>query len=69
MVKRLFLAVPWGCLRIMIVVFPDHTHLQFSKTYLDIHFRGKNDKNGIFDVVTSCSIFDKYSFFLKKNTF
>ena len=22
-----FLAVPWGCLRFVIVVFPDHTHL------------------------------------------
>ena len=27
MVARLFLAVPWGCLRFVIVVFPDHTHL------------------------------------------
>ena len=26
MVKRLFLAVPWGCLQFVIVVFPDHTH-------------------------------------------
>ena len=25
----LFLAVPWGCLRFVIVVFPDHTHLVF----------------------------------------
>ena len=25
MVERLFLAVPWGCLRFVIVVFPDHT--------------------------------------------
>ena len=25
MVKWLFLAVPWGCLRFVIVVFPDHT--------------------------------------------
>ena len=24
-VERLFLAVPWGCLRFVIVVFPDHT--------------------------------------------
>ena len=30
MVERLFLAVPWGCLRFVIVVFPDHTHLFFS---------------------------------------
>ena len=29
MVKRLFLAVPRGCLRFVIVVFPDHTHLLF----------------------------------------
>ena len=26
-VEPLFLAVPWGCLRFVIVVFPDHTHL------------------------------------------
>ena len=29
MVERLFLAVPWGCLQFMIVVFLDHTHLLF----------------------------------------
>ena len=29
MVERLFLAVPWGCLQFVIVVFPDHTHLLF----------------------------------------
>ena len=29
-VERLFLGVPWGCLRFVIVVFPDHTHLLFS---------------------------------------
>ena len=29
MVKRLFLVVPWGCLRFVIVVFSDHTHLLF----------------------------------------
>ena len=29
MVGRLFLAVPRGCLRFVIVVFPDHTHLLF----------------------------------------
>ena len=28
-VKQLFLAVPRGCLRFVIVVFPDHTHLLF----------------------------------------
>ena len=30
MVEWLFLAVPLGCLRFVIVVFPDHTHLLFS---------------------------------------
>ena len=29
MVKWLFLAMPWGCLWFVIVVFPDHTHLLF----------------------------------------
>ena len=29
MVERLFLAVPRVCLRFVIVVFPDHTHLLF----------------------------------------
>ena len=29
MVGWLFLVVPWGCLRFVIVVFPDHTHLVF----------------------------------------
>ena len=28
-VEWLFLAVPWGCLRFVIMVFPDHTHLLF----------------------------------------
>ena len=31
MVERLFLAVPRGCLRFVIVVFPDHTHLLFME--------------------------------------
>ena len=34
MVERLFLAVPQGYLRFVIVVFPDHTHLLFRN--LDI---------------------------------
>ena len=32
MVEWLLLAVPWGCLQFVIVVFPDHTHL-LSKDY------------------------------------
>ena len=29
MVDGLFLAMPWGFLQFVIVVFPDHTHLLF----------------------------------------
>ena len=29
-VRRLFLAVPRGCLQFVIMVFPDQTHLLFS---------------------------------------
>ena len=36
MVERLFLAVPWGCLRFVIVVFPDHTHLLFFKSAIEV---------------------------------
>ena len=31
----LFLAVPWDCLRFVIVVFPDHTHLLFLIFYVN----------------------------------
>ena len=33
-VERLFLAVPQGCLRFVIVVFPDHTHILFMNYVL-----------------------------------
>ena len=37
MVVWLFLAVPWVCLRFVIVVFPYHTHLLFLQDiYLDL---------------------------------
>ena len=36
MVEQLFLAVPQGCLRFVIVVFPDHTH------YFCGHLLGKD---------------------------
>ena len=29
MVEWLFIAVSWGCLQFVIVVFPDHNHLLF----------------------------------------
>ena len=40
MVERLFLAVPRGCLRFVIVVFPDHTHLLFFR--ITAGFRCRN---------------------------
>ena len=45
MVERLFLAVSQGCLRFVIVVFPDHTHLIFLKPLestklFDAYFHG-----------------------------
>ena len=49
MVERLFLAMPWGCLRFVIVVFPDHTHLLFFPLFLRICENSAshtlNDKN------------------------
>ena len=36
MVEQLFLAVPWGCLQFVIVVFPDHTHLLFFKNIIRV---------------------------------
>ena len=35
MVEGLFVAVPWGCLRFVIVVFLDHTHLLIWKRVPD----------------------------------
>ena len=33
-VMWLFLTMPWVCLQFVIVVFPDHSHLQFLKPVL-----------------------------------
>ena len=66
MVERLFLAVPQGCLRFVIVVFPDHTHLLFFQLnkanssdteapFLDLNL---SIKNGI----VSSKIYDKHDF-------
>ena len=46
MVERLFLAVPRGCLLLVIVVIPDHTHLLF------LHLSISND-------IVSTKIYDK----------
>ena len=39
MVEWLFLAVPWGFLRFVIVVFPDHTHLLFFGSFVGFFSR------------------------------
>ena len=57
MVERLFLAVPQGCLRFVIVVFPDHTHLLFLCSK---YFR-KPVKYGDLSAVIFChSLFRRY---------
>ena len=43
MVERLFFGVPRGCLRFVIVVFPDHTHLLFF-------YRTEQNRNFILDL-------------------
>ena len=37
MVEQLFLPVPWGCLPLVIVLFPDHTHYFYL---LDFFYSG-----------------------------
>ena len=41
MVERLFLAVLWGRLLFVIVVFPDHTHLLFLEYEYDLRIKGQ----------------------------
>ena len=38
MVEQLFLAIPRGCLRFVIVVFPDHAHLLFLALLIETYF-------------------------------
>ena len=47
MVEWLFLAVPWGCRRFVIVVFSDHTHLLIL-TPLKYHAFENIIENGAF---------------------
>ena len=42
LVEWLSLAVPWGCLRFVIVVFPDHTHLLFLITLKNVKIQHFN---------------------------
>ena len=53
MVERLFLAVPQDCLRFVIVVFPDHTHLLFFLTF-NLYFNHKTE--GFFSITRSLNV-------------
>ena len=43
MVEWLFLMVPWGCLKFVIVVFPDHIHLLFNSSNHQQHLGRRFD--------------------------
>ena len=59
MVERLFNAVPRGCLRFVIVVSPDHTHLLFLILFLQMILK----ENTFFENVHYCRLSP-----FKKNT-
>ena len=56
-VVLLFLAVPWVCLRFVIVAFPDHTHLLFSHRLVQ--------ESVVYDVYYFCRFFCDVSGILK----
>ena len=60
MVELLFLAVPLGCLRFVIVVFPDHSHLLFLVEILSgvdsNHGTGPKRKGSVNSRSTLCPI-------------
>ena len=65
MVERLFLAVPRGCLRFVIVVFPDHTHLLFRPLFnVIIAFAYSLKKIIIILFLDSCLVSSYYSVFI-----
>ena len=62
MVERLFLAVPWGCMWFVIVVFPDHTHFFFLPTVIEL-----TSKHGMQSVaIANLFIIGNYTELLKK---
>ena len=62
-IERLFLAVPQGCLRFVIVVFPDHTHLLILVTvYTALNPRHRRTSTIVIESVS------KIFFWQKKNT-
>ena len=68
MVEWLFLAVPWGCLRFAIVVFPDHTHLLFLvwcmwKRIISYWYKKHKLQSGVQEKVTFFEVFMTICFF------
>ena len=55
-VERLFLAVPWGCLQFVIVVFPDHTHLLFIILTFQISYSSEKYSISLF-LFALCMLF------------
>ena len=61
-VAWLFLAVPWGCLRFVIVVFPDHSHLLYLRK-----FRGQQQLCHMFYLFCLCVCdFQNYHYIMKR---
>ena len=54
MVERLFLVVPQGCLRIVIVVFSDHTHLLFFTEPMALIIFLSNGRTCVLGAQSSC---------------
>ena len=67
MVEQLFLAVPRGCLRFVIVVFPDHTHLLFFLVDVSIKVTNLLNCSQIYTCTCLCGreLNFFYSFFFK----
>ena len=56
MVGRLFLAVPWGCLQFVIVIFPDHAHLLFIMNCSMVQIQSVGGFSGREFIFTKCPV-------------
>ena len=56
MVEWLFLAVPWGCLWFVIVVFPDQTHYSRYDTFQKANNKGDDQTVRMSRLVCACVI-------------
>ena len=68
MFEWLFLTVPWGCLRFVIVVFPDHTHY-FSAHIDSLHQNSQLSISNkcIFSLISLLLYNYKIGFFFQMN--